>query len=233
MPSSATRPKLVPALPKATVAIPDEVARRRAAPRKGRPTAAGASEVSRRILDAATQCFFSKGYEATAMDAIAASARVSKMTLYGRFASKAILLRAVVEDRAAAWSKAASEQNWVPGATLEQRLKHHLTVVMTWGMSEEIRAFDRLLANAPSEVARPLNEVRYNLIVNALASDIREFTAADGQPARDPRQVAFDLVAMVSGWLRIQLAMREVGKSEALAFGHHAVDVLIAARSAW
>jgi TetR/AcrR family transcriptional regulator, mexJK operon transcriptional repressor len=218
---------------KATVAIPDEIARRRAAPRKGRPTAADAHEVSRRILDAATQCFFSKGYEATAMDAIAASARVSKMTLYGRFPSKEILLRAVVEDRAAAWSKAASEQNWLLGTTLEDRLKHHLTVVMTWGMSEEIRAFDRLLANAPPEVARPLNEVRYSLIVDALANEIIHFTAADGQPARDPRQVAFDLMSMVSGWLRIQIAMREVSKSEAIAYGHHAVDVVMAARLAW
>lgn len=135
--------------------------------------------------------------------------------------------------RAAAWSKAASEQNWLLGKTLEDRLKHHLTVVMTWGMSEEIRAFDRLLANAPPEVARPLNEVRYSLIVDALANEIIQFTEADGQPARDPRQVAFDLMSMVPGWLRIQIAMREVSKSEAIAYGHHAVDVVMAARSAW
>jgi AcrR family transcriptional regulator len=155
------------------------------------------------------------------------------MTLYSRFANKESLLRAVVDDRAAAWSEAASKQNWVLGTTLEQRLKHHMTVVMTWGMSEEIRAFDRLLANAPAEVARPFNEVRYSLILDVLAKEIAEFTAAEDSPAQNPKQVASDLVALVSGWFRIQLAMREVTEKEAIAFGHHAVDVMLAARSAW
>jgi AcrR family transcriptional regulator len=71
----------------------DEVA---AAPRRGRPRD---PERSRRILEAARKHFYAHGLERASVDAIAAEAGVSKMTIYSNFASKEGLFEAVVRDR--------------------------------------------------------------------------------------------------------------------------------------
>ncbi|QRG09202.1 TetR/AcrR family transcriptional regulator C-terminal domain-containing protein [Xanthobacter dioxanivorans] len=66
------------------------------APRRRDPRGTAA-----RIRAAARRLFLEKGYEATAMDAVAAAAPVSKRTLYQHFSSKAELFGAVIDE---AWS---------------------------------------------------------------------------------------------------------------------------------
>jgi AcrR family transcriptional regulator len=61
-------------------------------PRSAEPT-------RQRILDAAYKLFRRKGYSRVSMDEIAASAIVTKRTLYYHFASKDSLLAAVLEDQ--------------------------------------------------------------------------------------------------------------------------------------
>jgi AcrR family transcriptional regulator len=207
--------------------------KRRIQPERGRPTAARVSEINRAILDAATRCFLANGYDAATMDAIAAAARVSKATLYARFSQKESLLHAVVEDRAAAWSAEASKRNWRLGDTLEQRLKHYVGIVMSWAMADEVRAFDRLLASTPVHVGRPLYELRYRAMVDLLTDEIEQFTRTDAQPAKNPRQVAIDLMALVTGWFRMETAMRTPSRRKAVEYGHHAVELLLAARAEW
>ena len=202
---------------------------------RGRPSAARVLEINRLILEAAAERFVTDGYEGATMDAIAAAARVSKETLYARFAQKESLLRAVVEDRAAAWSAAAIKQDWRPGPrdTLEQRLKHFMTVAMTWAVADEVRAFDRVLAGAPVHVARVLYELRYNYMVDLLAKEIEQFTRSDSKGAANPRQVAFDLMALATGWFHMQSMVGVVSKRKAIDYGHHAVELIMAARAMW
>jgi AcrR family transcriptional regulator len=50
------------------------------------------------LLDSATAMFATRGYAKTSLDEIAAGARVTKGALYGHFASKQALFRAVLED---------------------------------------------------------------------------------------------------------------------------------------
>lgn len=69
--------------------------------RRGRPPRAVADQVERRLLDAARGVFVQCGFENATMDAVAAAARTSKRTLYGRFASKEQLFAAVVTDHIA------------------------------------------------------------------------------------------------------------------------------------
>lgn len=207
--------------------------KRRIQPKRGRPSAERVSEINRAILDAATQCFLANGYGNATMDAVAAAARVSKATLYARFPQKESLLHAVVEDRAAAWSAEASKRNWMLGDTLEQRLKHYMGIVMSWAMADEVRAFDRLLASAPADVGRPLYEIRYRGMVDLLADEIERFTRTEARPAKDPRQVAVDLMALVTGWFRMEAATRAPSRRKAVEYGRHAVDLMLAARAAW
>jgi TetR/AcrR family transcriptional repressor of mexJK operon len=65
-------------------------------PRRGRPRD---PERSRRIMEAARKHFYAHGLERASVDAIAAEAGVSKMTLYSNFGSKEGLFEAVVQER--------------------------------------------------------------------------------------------------------------------------------------
>ena len=65
-------------------------------PRRGRPRD---PERCRRIMEAARSHFNAHGFERASVDAIAADAGVSKMTIYSHFASKEGLFEAVVRDR--------------------------------------------------------------------------------------------------------------------------------------
>src|SRR5689334_23918731 len=65
-------------------------------PRRGRPRD---PERCRRILEAARTHFNEHGLERASVDAIAADAGVSKMTIYSHFTSKEGLFEAVVRDR--------------------------------------------------------------------------------------------------------------------------------------
>ena len=67
-------------------------------PQRGRPRD---PERSRRILEAAQKHFNEHGLERASVDAIAADAGVSKMTVYNNFGSKEGLFQAVVRDRTA------------------------------------------------------------------------------------------------------------------------------------
>jgi AcrR family transcriptional regulator len=65
-------------------------------PRRGRPRD---PERCRRIMEAARSHFYAHGLERASVDAIAADAGVSKMTIYSHFASKEGLFEAVVRER--------------------------------------------------------------------------------------------------------------------------------------
>ncbi|MEP6876881.1 MAG: TetR/AcrR family transcriptional regulator [Burkholderiales bacterium] len=65
-------------------------------PRRGRPRD---PERTRRILEAARSHFYAHGLERASVDAIAAEAGVSKMTIYSHFGSKEGLFEAGVRDR--------------------------------------------------------------------------------------------------------------------------------------
>src|SRR6478736_8856675 len=68
-------------------------------PQRGRPRD---PERVRRILEAAQMHFNEHGLERASVDAIAADAGVSKMTVYSNFGSKEGLFQTVVSDRTAA-----------------------------------------------------------------------------------------------------------------------------------
>src|SRR5215469_9892941 len=64
-------------------------------PRRGRPR----SEIAHRaLLDAALREFVARGYEAMSLEAIAAAAGVSKITLYRRWDSKLALVRELLQS---------------------------------------------------------------------------------------------------------------------------------------
>ncbi len=73
------------------------------------------------ILTAAQQHFFSVGFSAAAIEAIAADAGVSKVTIYKHFGSKERLMSAVVERETASMEQLLGPQMG-QGETLRDRL---------------------------------------------------------------------------------------------------------------
>lgn len=65
-------------------------------PRPGRPKRDQAGEVERRLLDAATALFLSRGYEGTSCEEVAGEAGAGKASLYARFRNKEALFAAVI-----------------------------------------------------------------------------------------------------------------------------------------
>ncbi|MFC4312485.1 TetR/AcrR family transcriptional regulator [Steroidobacter flavus] len=199
----------------------------------GRPAASSVEQLDREILDAAAAVFLAKGYVDTSMDAVTLAARISKATLYSRYANKAELFRAVVEDRRAQWGAESAKSDWMLGDSLEQRLRHYVAAVLKWATKPDVRAFDVLLDTAPAEITRPLRKARHDVIIDMLVAVIATYSRAEKRPARDPRQVALDLMSLLTGWFRIQQQLGTLTLASALKFGDHAVDLLLAARKSW
>lgn len=65
--------------------------------RGNRPSQRDTSEKRESIVDAAIEVFLAEGYEKASMDRISEAAAASKRTVYNHFASKELLLRAVLE----------------------------------------------------------------------------------------------------------------------------------------
>lgn len=103
--------------------------------------------ITERLLEAATQIFIKKGYDATSMTEIAAIAHASKETFYRRFPTKDHLFRAVVVRRAERMSEAL-----VPSLLTHDPPQKALTqfgeLVLFRMTSKDSIAFHRLLGMA-------------------------------------------------------------------------------------
>lgn len=115
--------------------------------RGGRPAAGSAGDVEARLLAAATRLFLERGYAGTSCDQVALDARAGKASIYARYASKAALFAAVVDQllaRSFALDKVAAD------STLEQRLAAVGMRVVEDALHADALALLRLLvAEAP------------------------------------------------------------------------------------
>ena len=92
---------------------------------RGRPSIERASAIDSAILSAAKDLFLRDGFDGVTMEAVAIATPLSKTTLYSRFASKEILLAAVIHDRIQQWSKNASQNDIGLPDDIGERLKGH------------------------------------------------------------------------------------------------------------
>lgn len=205
-------------------------------PKRGRPTADQAAAIAQSILQAASELFLAKGFEATAMEAVADMARVPRSTLYKRYPTKLALLQAIARDRVARWEK-IGVQNYAPlPDDLEVRLKQHAEHVLYGAISDDVRAFMRLTAGSwegAAEVRQVLNEVGYGAMVGFLEREIRTFGHGEASPPKNARLVAEALMGMLTGWLAAREIDGAVSQGDARAFAHTAVDLLLHGRAAW
>jgi TetR/AcrR family transcriptional repressor of mexJK operon len=151
----------------------------KAAAHGGRPSRADALRLRERILAAATALFLAEGYGSTSIEAVAASAGVSKRTLYARFEDKSALFAAVLH-RITDQIRPPPEVPLLVGGTLPEILRRLAGMILRAALSPQAIALHRLVyaesARFP-ELVRALEtdggaREATELISNLLASEL-------------------------------------------------------------
>ena len=200
-------------------------------PRRGRPRD---PERFRRILEAAHSHFNAHGLERASVDAIAADAGVSKMTIYSHFASKVGLFEAVIRDRT---DRVMGGLAGVEALDPTQPQKALLAVgeqFLTLAREEDALGQFRSLygaAGVQPEACRAFYRQGADRLIGDLAAYLRRADAQGTLHIRHPRQAADLFLAMFlgDGHIRglLMLDMPDARENKALL--REAVRVFIAA----
>lgn len=168
----------------------------------------------RKLLDAATRLFYERGIPGVGVNDIAATAEVSKLSLYKHFHSKAGLVEAVLSarsDRVAAWLRAAADH---PDQTPEARILAVFDALASWYASPEFRGC--ALVNAAVE-SRGVPGAAQDIARRHLARhrDLLTMLAARAN-ALDPDALGQQLLLLLEG---ATVVAAVTGNPDA---GHHA-----------
>lgn len=203
---------------------------------RGRPKAADVSELETRLILVARQSFFAHGYGATSIAAIARAARVSKHTLYARFASKAELFRAIMDEQITATGVALNQDGGQRDKSLEAMLRRYAEEMLRASLGGEILQVNRLIY---SESARfpELGEAasaRMRIGVQQVAAEIRRFAVSEEVPCRDPEAAAEMFILLLRGWYSdVMLMNRNVAGPEIRETVDGFVRLFLAGRASW
>jgi AcrR family transcriptional regulator len=201
---------------------------------RGRPTLEQVNSIDRSIVDAARAMFLADGFDAVGMKQVAERARVSKGTLYARYASKEALFTAVIERSIEDWSDEYAQRDSLLSSDIEQRLRHHAGTIANSLVRADVLAVQRLVLSLEDRFPALAEVVRgkgYDYIVGLLVRDLKDAAARDGTPLRDPLAVARLLVAGITG-----AQMQEGPRIEEKALHDYAqrvVDLIMSGRDAW
>jgi AcrR family transcriptional regulator len=168
-------------------------------PRRGRPRD---PERCRRILEAASHHFGAHGLERASVDAIAADAGVSKMTIYSHFGSKDGLFEAVVRERihgvvgGLAGARALDPKQ--PEKALLAIGEHFLTLTREEEALGKMRSVYGAAGTLP-EACEAFYRQGAHRLIGDLAEYLRRADAAGTLKVRHPRQAADLFLAMFLG----------------------------------
>jgi TetR/AcrR family transcriptional regulator, mexJK operon transcriptional repressor len=112
--------------------------------RGGRPSREEAALLGERILDVATELFFTEGYGAASIEAVAQRAGISKRTFYHRFPDKAALFAAVVHRIIQALRPPPGAPLY-EGDSLDEILRHLARLILRAGLAPPALALSRLM----------------------------------------------------------------------------------------
>ena len=169
------------------------------APRRGRPRD---PERLRRILEAAGSHFYAHGFERASVDAIAADAGVSKMTVYSHFASKERLFEAVIGART------ERVVGGLPGARSLDPTHPNKALMAIGGQFLELAREDKALgqfralyaaAGAQPEACLAFYRQGADRLIGELAEYLRAAHTAGSLRVPQPRQAADLFLAMFLG----------------------------------
>ena len=161
------------------------------------------------ILAAAKPIFLRQGLEATSLEAVAAAAGVSKVTVYGHFGDKAGLFEAVVLAKTEELTGILGELS-AGIAPLDRLLNSIGERLLAFLTQPELQAFNRMLSQeAPKhpELARRFFAAGPGRVRTLLAGLIADAAYRGELVPDDPLQAAEDLLALWRGMLDLEIRM--------------------------
>jgi AcrR family transcriptional regulator len=200
-------------------------------PQRGRPRD---PERCRRILEAASSHFNAHGLERASVDAIAAEAGVSKMTVYSHFGSKEGLFEAVIRERT---QSVVGDVAGVEALDPKQPQKALLAIgerFLALAREEEALGQFRSVygaAGARPEACQAFYRQGPDRLVGEVADYLRRANAAGTLKVPHPRQAADIFLAMFlgDGHIRGLLKLEMPDARESRALLREAVRVFMAA----
>lgn len=203
---------------------------------RGRPRLEDVAEIENKLLDVALQEFMEHGYGGTSVTKIVKKARVSKTTIYSRFASKQDLFQAIMQkqiERLAPASLLASSTG-IPD--LEQGLKSYANHMLELSLEDELLGVNRLVyseCHRFPELGAAAAE-RTRLGIQRISDFIRDCAAYDKIPCKDPESAAEVFILMIRGWyINVVLTNRKVSAKERQQWVDRSIHVLQSSREAW
>ena len=172
----------------------------------------------------------------TSINEIARLTRVSKITLYTRFPSKADLFRAIVARQIAGVEEEMRPLTGGPDEALETKLKTYLSLVLRRSLEPDMRAINRLIVAEGSRFTELADAAarRFRVGVQNIATLIEACATRDGIPCRNPKRAAGLLLCSVYGWyMFVVIGNRTVTAKQRLECIDGAIDNLMANRKAW
>ena len=203
--------------------------------RRGRPSIERATSLDSQIVKAASEMFLSEGLDIVTMEAIANAVPLSKTTLYSRFASKEVLLEAVVRDQINQWSAYSTGLEPKLPDDLGSRLRIHIRGMAKSMRLPEVQGFMKLsfsLAERFPDLSLLLHREGYLNHIAFMKQEIEDAAERDGIPVRDAGAVARHMINSMAGW-SIQETPRGPTEGEALKAADEIVALFMASRSAW
>lgn len=168
---------------------------------RGRPRTEDVEHLEAQLLAAAQEMFGKHGYGATSMAALARAAKVSKTTLYGKFSTKAVLFRAIVEQQGENAYRVLRKIDGSRHKTLASSLQHMAEQTFIAATSREVLQITRLIEWESPRFPElgEASRARARLGIELFASHIRAFAAKEDRPCRDPDGAAEILNFLLRG----------------------------------
>jgi len=205
-------------------------------PKRGRPTAAQVAAIDQAILETARRIFFTEGFDALAMDAVAAELGISKGTLYSRHQSKEALLCAVIKDTISGWSDASASTDHLLPPEIGARLLEYMRRIGRKAIEPEAQILNQLWQTVRfrvPEMNAVFHEVGFARVIEVISTDISAAAERDGIAATNPVGVAEILYSALTGWLLNQERVEELTPADVDDFAQRLTDLVMAARPVW
>lgn len=171
-------------------------------PGAGRPTREQSEQRHAELLDRALDLFLEHGYEQTTIEAVAASVRMTKRTVYARYEDKAALFRATVQRAIERWTQSEETLRSLETDDLETTLLAVARMRVAHVMTPEGMKLQRII-NAESyrfpEIFTAAYEQATAPLITFLAQLLRRHRARGAISVARPEMAAMVFLSMVVG----------------------------------
>ncbi|MCG3202914.1 MAG: hypothetical protein NFCOHLIN_02800 [Gammaproteobacteria bacterium] len=185
-------------------------------------------EKRKAILEAAGRLFLEHGFERTTMDAVAAAAGVSKLTVYSHFQDKEGLFRALVARKCDRYFKGRDLERLgaLPPKEALTRLANGFLGLM---YHPDVLSLYRLLIGGASQQVsrnRAFHDTGPRPTIESLARLLAGFHARGLLRVGDPQRAAEHLLAMLQGCMHQRVLLNVEPPPAARALKEHIEDVV-------